>query len=334
MQHPRARTPFAAAAASVRRIRVRRVVAGRDGSGRPRLPATLIACFHDCRTMTDPENLRPLEQGIELDLRDRVSYGGYLKLDELLAQQQPLSNPPHHDEMLFIVQHQVAELWMKLIIHELREAIARLRADDIDTTLKVLARVKQVQRQLFEQWGVLETLTPSEYSEFRPVLGASSGFQSLQYRELEFLLGNKNAGMLRLFEHDPAAKARLEEALAGPSLYDEFLRYLARRGHAVPKEILDRDVTQAHKRAQDLVPVFKKIYENAKEFWPEYHLAEQLVDIEESFQLWRFRHMKTVERIIGFKRGTGGSSGVAFLRKALDLTFFPELIDVRTEIGA
>ncbi|HVV95728.1 MAG TPA: tryptophan 2,3-dioxygenase [Rhodanobacteraceae bacterium] len=284
--------------------------------------------------MTDPENLRPLEQGIELDLRDRVSYGGYLRLDELLAQQQPLSNPPHHDEMLFIVQHQVAELWMKLIIHELREAIARLREDDVDTTLKVLARVKQVQRQLFEQWGVLETLTPSEYSEFRPVLGASSGFQSLQYRELEFLLGNKNEGMLRLFEHDPAAKARLEKTLAEPSLYDEFLRYLARRGHAVPKELLDRDVTQAHKRAQGLVPVFKNIYENAKDYWPEYHLAEQLVDIEESFQLWRFRHMKTVERIIGFKRGTGGSSGVAFLRKALDLTFFPELIDVRTEIGA
>lgn len=284
--------------------------------------------------MADPENLRPLEQGIELDLRDRVSYGGYLKLDALLAQQQPLSNPAHHDEMLFIVQHQVAELWMKLIIHELREAIARLREDDVDTTLKVLARVKQVQRQLFEQWAVLETLTPSEYSEFRPVLGASSGFQSLQYRELEFLLGNKNAGMLTVFEHDPAAHARLEKALAEPSLYDEFLRYLARRGHAVPKALLERDVSQPHHRTAELAPVFKRIYENAKEFWPEYHLCEQLVDVEESFQLWRFRHMKTVERIIGFKRGTGGSSGVAFLKKALELTFFPELIDVRTEIGA
>jgi tryptophan 2,3-dioxygenase len=284
--------------------------------------------------MADPKNLRPLEQGIELDLRDRITYGGYLKLDELLAQQQPLSNPPHHDEMLFIVQHQVAELWMKLIIHELREAIARLREDDVDTTLKVLARVKQVQRQLFEQWAVLATLTPSEYSEFRPVLGASSGFQSLQYRELEFLLGNKNADMLKVFSHDPAAKARLEKALAEPSLYDEFLRYLARRGHAIPRELLERDVSQPHQRTTALAPVFKRIYENAKEFWPEYHLCEQLVDIEESFQLWRFRHMKTVERIIGFKRGTGGSSGVAFLKKALELTFFPELIDVRTEIGA
>jgi tryptophan 2,3-dioxygenase len=232
------------------------------------------------------------------------------------------------------VQHQVAELWMKLIIHELREAIARLREDDVDTTLKVLARVKQVQRQLFEQWAVLETLTPSEYSEFRPVLGASSGFQSLQYRELEFLLGNKNADMLKVFKHDPAAYARLEKALAAPSLYDEFLRYLARRGHAVPKPLLDRDVAQPHHRTPELAPVFKHIYENAKEFWPEYHLCEQLIDIEESFQLWRFRHMKTVERIIGFKRGTGGSSGVAFLKKALELTFFPELIDVRTEIGA
>jgi tryptophan 2,3-dioxygenase len=283
--------------------------------------------------MTDPENLRPLEQGIELDLRDRVSYGGYLRLDTLLSAQQPLSSPPHHDEMLFIVQHQVAELWMKLIIHELREAIARLRVDDVDTTLKVLARVKQVQRQLFEQWGVLETLTPSEYMEFRPVLGASSGFQSLQYRELEFLLGNKNADMLKVFGHDAPAQETLRKALAEPSLYDEFLRYLARRGHAVPAELLRRDVSLPHRRSPGLAAVFKRIYENAREFWPEYHLCEQLVDIEGSFQLWRFRHMKTVERIIGFKRGTGGSSGVAFLKKALELTFFPELIDVRTDIG-
>jgi tryptophan 2,3-dioxygenase len=284
--------------------------------------------------MTDPDNLRPLEQGIEVDLRNGMTYGGYLQLDTLLSAQKPLSDPVHHDELLFIVQHQVAELWMKLIIHELKAAIARLRADDVDTTLKILARVKQVQRQLFEQWGVLETLTPSEYMEFRPVLGASSGFQSLQYRVLEFLLGNKNADMLKVFGHDPAAHEVLRQALAQPSLYDEFLRYLARRGHAVPAELLDRDVTQPHSRAVALTQVFKRIYENAKVFWPEYHLCEQLVDIEESFQLWRFRHMKTVERIIGFKRGTGGSSGVAFLRKALELTFFPELIDVRTEIGA
>ena len=279
------------------------------------------------------ENLREVEEGVTRGLRDRQTYAGYLRLDRLLSAQHPLSEPEHHDELLFIIQHQTSELWMRLIIHELDAVLSALAIDDLGPAQKGLARVKQIQRQLFEQWGVLETLTPSEYSEFRPVLGASSGFQSLQYRELEFLLGNKNDGMLRLFEHDPAAKARLEKTLAEPSLYDEFLRYLARRGHAVPKELLDRDVTQAHKRAQGLVPVFKNIYENAKDYWPEYHLAEQLVDIEESFQLWRFRHMKTVERIIGHKPGTGGSSGVNYLKRALDRSFFPELIDVRTVIG-
>jgi tryptophan 2,3-dioxygenase len=283
--------------------------------------------------MNEPANLRALEQGIELDLHDRTTYGGYLQLPILLSAQKPLSDPPHHDEMLFIVQHQVAELWMKLLVHELREAIERLRGDDVDATLKILARVKQVQRQLFEQWAVLETLTPSEYLEFRGVLGPASGFQSLQYRTIEFLLGNKNAGMLKVFDHDPAAQAQLREVLEAPSLYDEVLRYLARRGHAVPAEILQRDVVEPHARTPALVPVFKRIYENARGFWPEYHLCEQLVDIEESFQLWRFRHMKTVERIIGYRRGTGGSSGVGFLKKALELTFFPELLDVRTVVG-
>ncbi len=283
--------------------------------------------------MNDTPNLRPFEQGLELDLRDRTTYAGYLQLATLLSAQKPLSNPPLHDEMLFIIQHQVAELWMKLLAHELRAAIERLRTDDVDATLKMLARVKQVQRQLFEQWAVLETLTPSEYLEFRGVLGPASGFQSLQYRMIEFLLGNKNAGMLKVFDHDPAAQAELRDALESPSLYDEVLRYLARRGHVISRAYLDRDVTQPHTHMPELVPVFKRIYENASEFWPEYHLCEQLVDIEESFQLWRFRHMKTVERIIGFRRGTGGSSGVSFLRKALDLTFFPELLEVRTVIG-
>lgn len=289
--------------------------------------------MRDC-AMNETHNLRPLEQGIEVDLRDRTTYGGYLQLGTLLSAQKPLSDPPRHDEMLFIVQHQVAELWMKLLIHELHAAIEHLRRDETDTTLKILSRVKQVQRQLFEQWAVLETLTPSEYMEFRPVLGPSSGFQSLQYRQLEFLLGNKNAGMLKVFDYDPAAQAELRRVLEMPSLYDEFLRYLARRGHAVPESCLQRDVTQPHERVPELVPVLKRIYEDAPAFWPEYHLCEQLVDVEESFQLWRFRHMKTVERIIGHRRGTGGSSGVSFLKKALDLTFFPELIDVRTEIGA
>ncbi|HQW75365.1 MAG TPA: tryptophan 2,3-dioxygenase family protein [Dokdonella sp.] len=279
------------------------------------------------------ENRRELEQGIEVDLRDRQNYGGYLQLDTLLSAQKPLSEPKHHDEMLFIVQHHVSELWMKLIIHELRAATTLLATDQTDSCLKILARVKQIQRQLFEQWAVLETLTPTEYQQFRHVLGPASGFQSQQYRMIEFLLGNKNADMLAVFNHDPVRQAELRAVLEAPSLYDEFLRHLARAGHAIPADCIERDWSLPHRRREDLVPVFKRIYENADEFWSEYHFCEQLVDVEESFQLWRFRHMKTVERIIGHKRGTGGSSGVGFLRKALDLTFFPELLDVRTVIG-
>jgi tryptophan 2,3-dioxygenase len=280
------------------------------------------------------DNQRDLEAGIQTDLDGQITYGGYLQLDTLLSAQRPLSDPPHHDEMLFIVQHHVAELWMKLMLHELTAAVAHLQRDDVDACLKILARVKQVQRQLFEQWAVLETLTPSEYLEFRGVLGPSSGFQSLQYRKIEFTLGNKNAAMLKVFAHDPAGQAELRGVLEAPSLYDEFLRYLSRRGHAVPVELLDRDWTQPYHRNAGLLPVLKRIYEGRADFWPESHLCEQLVDVEESFQLWRFRHMKTVERIIGHRRGTGGSSGVSFLKKALDLEFFPELLDVRTELGA
>jgi tryptophan 2,3-dioxygenase len=280
------------------------------------------------------ENRRELETGIETNLRDRQNYGGYLQLDTLLSAQKPISNPPYHDEMLFIVQHHVSELWMKLVIHELQAAIGLLAIDQIDSTLKILARVKQIQRQLFEQWAVLETLTPTEYQEFRHVLGPASGFQSHQYRLIEFLLGNKNSDMLAVFDHDPLRQAELRAALEAPSLYDEFLRHLGRAGHAVPADCLERDWSKPHRRRAELVPVFKRIYENADEFWSDYHFCEQLVDVEESFQLWRFRHMKTVERIIGHKRGTGGSSGVSFLQKALELTFFPELLEVRTVIGS
>jgi tryptophan 2,3-dioxygenase len=282
---------------------------------------------------TDGENRRALEPEVTRDLRGRRTYAGYLRLDRLLAAQQPLSDPPHHDEMLFIVQHQAAELWMRLVIHELTSAIEDLRADQIGPCLKKLARVKQIQRQLFEMWGVLETLTPSEYVKFRGVLGDASGFQSLQYRLIEFLLGNKNAEMLAVFEHDPDGRERLRAALEAPSLYDEFLRHLARRGDAVPGECVERDWREPHRRHPGLIPVLEAIYARPEERWEDYELCEELVDIEESFQLWRFRHMKTVERIIGYKRGTGGSSGVAFLRRALDLTFFPELLEVRTEIG-
>ncbi|HQW81449.1 MAG TPA: tryptophan 2,3-dioxygenase family protein [Pseudomonadota bacterium] len=279
-------------------------------------------------------NKRALEAGIHTDLRSRLTYNGYLDLATLLSAQKPLSNPVHHDEMLFIVQHQVAELWMKLMIHELRAAATCLAMDNLDPVQKILARVKSIQKQLIEMWSVLETLTPSEYLEFRHVLGPASGFQSLQYRTIEFLLGNKNVDMLKVFAYDETAARGLRAVLEAPSLYDEFLRHLARRGHAVPKSCIERDWSEPYQRHPDLVAVFKLIYEDADAHWEAYHLCELLVDVEVQFQHWRFRHMKTVERVIGYKRGTGGSSGVGFLKKALELTFFPELFDVRSVLGA
>ena len=282
---------------------------------------------------TASANRRDLEADIHTDLAGRITYGGYLRLDRLLSAQQPLSNPAHHDEMLFIIQHQTSELWLKLLIHELSAAVEHLRHDRAWQFGKVTARCKRVLDQLTAQWSVLETLTPSEYMEFRDILGPSSGFQSLQYRTVEFLLGNKNAAMLKVFAHDPAGQAALEAVLLAPSLYDEFLRYLARWGHAVPDAHLQRDWTQPHVLDAALVPVFERIYEDTGRYWREYQLCEDLVDLETQFQLWRFRHMRTVQRIIGFKRGTGGSSGVSFLKRALDLTFFPELFEVRTSIG-
>ena len=283
--------------------------------------------------MPQPPNQRPIEQGITTDLRERLSYAGYLQLDTLLSAQLPLSDPPQHDEMLFIIQHQTSELWMKLVIHELRAAIAHLRRDDLEPCQKIFARVKQIQKQLTEQWSVLETLTPSDYLRFRHVLGPASGFQSAQYRMIEFLLGNKNAGMIRVFAHDPATQAELQAVLDAPSLYDEFLRYLARRGLPIPADVVDRDWSQPYVSNPALLPIFEEIYENTDDNWDAYHLCELFVDLEVNFQLWRFRHMKTVERIIGFKRGTGGSSGVSFLKQALELTFFPELFEVRTQLG-
>ncbi len=276
------------------------------------------------------ENLRPLEPGIVTDFSHRLTYGGYLCLAELLAQQRPLSSPQHHDELLFIIQHQVAELWMKQLIHELRAAIGFVRQDHLDPCFKILSRAKLIQMQLFDQWGVLETLTPSEYMEFRGVLGHASGFQSYQYRELEFLLGNKNRDALKVFAHDAAIHGRLLAALEAPSLYDEFLMHLRRRGLAVPKAVVERDWSEPHVMDEELVGVFREIYEHPREYWDAYEMCEKLVDVEEYFQLWRFRHMKTVERIIGFREGTGGSSGVGFLRQALELKFFPELLAVRT----
>lgn len=273
-----------------------------------------------------------LEPGIVTDFHDRLSYAGYLHLQDLLAQQRPLSRPEHHDEMLFIIQHQVAELWIKLLIHELSAAIAHVQNDKLDPCFKILSRAKLIQMQLFDQWAVLETLTPSEYMEFRGVLGNSSGFQSYQYRKLEFLLGNKNRATMEVFAHDPAVYADLTQALEAPSLYDEFLRHLARRGFAVPAACVERDWVQPYQKNDEVVEVFREIYEQPAKHWDAYEMCEKLVDIEEYFQLWRFRHMKTVERIIGFRPGTGGSSGVAFLRRALEMSFFPELFSVRTGI--
>ncbi|GAB3045993.1 tryptophan 2,3-dioxygenase [Sediminivirga luteola] len=279
-------------------------------------------------------NEREIEQGIQRDFRDRMSYGSYLDLQRLLTAQHPVSRPEHHDELLFIIQHQTTELWFKLVIHELESACRLIREDSLQPALKSIARVKHIQRTLTEQWSVLATLTPSEYVEFRDFLGNASGFQSWQYRAVEFVLGNKNRGMLDVFDADPQARAVLADKLAAPSLYDEFLRLLARRGYPVPPRLLDRDVTVSHTFDDDLVAVFAGIYEDPHADWTVYETCEELVDLEENFQIWRFRHLRTVQRIIGWKRGTGGSSGVGFLQKALELTFFPELFSVRTEIGA
>jgi len=262
-----------------------------------------------------------------------MSYGDYLHLDELLSSQHLVTDPPHHDELLFIVQHQTSELWLKLMLHELRSACDDLDADDLRRALKRLARVKSIQATMTEQWSVLATLTPTEYAEFRGSLGTSSGFQSYQYRAVEFLLGNKDRRMLQVFAGDAAAGALLAEMLARPTLYDAFLRLLARRGHAVPASLLERDVTRAHAFTPELVPVIRRIYEHTHELWEAYEACEELVDLEDNFQFWRFRHLRTVERTIGFKPGTGGSAGVTFLRKALDVSFFPELYAVRTELG-
>jgi tryptophan 2,3-dioxygenase len=282
---------------------------------------------------TSAGNTRPIEEGIHTDFAREMSYGSYLSLDRLLSAQHPVSSPEHHDELLFIIQHQTTELWLKLVLHELESACRLLREDQLGQALKRVARVKHIQRTLTDQWSVLATLTPSEYSEFRGFLGHASGFQSWQYRAVEFMLGNKHRGMLKVHEADPEAHAILEELLEAPSIYDEFLRHLARRGYAVPPEVLDRDVSVAHVPNEELVRVLTGIYEDAENHWDVYEACEELVDLEDNFQLWRFRHLKTVQRVIGMKTGTGGSSGVGFLQRALELTFFPELFSVRTEIG-
>lgn len=280
--------------------------------------------------MTD--NRRELEESIHLDLRKGSTYGDYLRLDELLAAQKPVTAV--HDEMLFIIQHHTSELWIKLLLHELDFAVKLVRGDRLSESFKVFARVAHIQRLLFEQWAVLETMTPSEYAQFRDALGKASGFQSYQYRALEFVLGNKDANTLKPHQHEPRVHAELRARLEAPSLYDEFLAWLARHGYAVPADRITRDFTEPYTSSPGVVEVFRGIYANPAANYEAYDMCEKLVDVEERFQLWRFRHMTTVKRIIGFAHGTGGSSGVGFLKKALDLTFFPELWDVRTQLVA
>lgn len=285
--------------------------------------------------MSEPtSNTRELEAGIQLDMKDRLTYGGYLCLDQLLAAQKPLAVPPHHDEVLFIIQHQTSELWMKLMVHELSAALGFVKQDQLEPCFKIMARVKRIQEVLTLQWSVLDTLTPSEYMEFRAVLGQSSGFQSFQYRAIEFLLGNKHARMIEVHRHDPAVHGWLKGLLEAPSLYDEFLRFLARKGHEIPRDVLTRDVTQPYQRHDGVTLALKRIYDDPKRHWDAYEMCEKLVDLEDNFQFWRFHHMRTVQRIIGHKTGTGGSSGVGFLKRALEVEFFPELYAVRTSLEA
>lgn len=276
---------------------------------------------------------REFESGIHTDFKERLDYSSYLQLEQILNAQKPLSDPEHHDETLFIIQHQTSELWMLLAIHELRAAMNWLQKDEFEPCFKILSRVKHIQRMLFEQWAVLETLTPSEYVQFRHVLGKASGFQSHQYRMIEFLFGNKDRSAIEVFKHLPDVYSELKIALENPSLYDEFIRHLAQRGMDIPAACIDRDWSLPYEQNDQLVQVFKKIYDNPADNWDAYEMCEKLIDVDEAMSLWRFRHMKTVERIIGHKMGTGGSSGVDFLQHAVSIRLFPELWDVRTVIG-
>ncbi len=268
--------------------------------------------------------------GVHTDFRGRMSYGDYLQLDRLLDCLKPLS--PQHDETLFITIHQASELWMRLVIRELEAAIANIRADRLQPAFKMTARVTRIQNQLIQSWDVLSTLTPADYMTFREALGQSSGFQSYQYRLIEFLLGNKQRAMLEPHRHRPDILSALEAALAGPSLYDEAQRLLARRGFAIASAHLERDLSQPYRAEASVRRAWLEVYRRPDEHWELYELAEELLDIEDAFQQWRFRHVTTVERIIGGKPGTGGTAGVAYLRQALDIRFFPELWEVRTEI--
>ncbi len=270
------------------------------------------------------------EEGAQLDFSKDMSYSDYLHLDRLLTAQHPLS--PNHNEMLFIVQHQTSELWMKLLLHELTAAVQCVARDELGAAFKMLARVSKIMEQLVHAWDVLATMTPPEYSAIRPYLANSSGFQSWQYRCIEFMLGNKNAAMLKPHAHRPEILAHVEAVWRAPSLYDEALRLLARRGLAVPTTHTERDWTLAYESNDAVEQAWLVAYREPEKHWDLYQLGEELTDLEDTFRLWRFRHVTTVERVIGFKRGTGGTSGVGYLRKMLDVVLFPEIWKLRTDL--
>ena len=270
------------------------------------------------------------DERAQLDFSQSMSYGDYLHLDEILGAQKPLS--PDHNEMLFIIQHQTSELWMKLMLHELRAAIDNLAKDELATAFKMLARVSKIMEQLVHAWDVLATMTPPEYSAIRPYLANSSGFQSAQYRCIEFALGNKNAAMLKPHAHRPDLLAQVQAAYEAPSLYDESLKLLARRGLAVPASHLSRDWTRGYEASGEVEQAWLVVYRDPKAQWDLYQLGEELTDLEDAFRQWRFRHVTTVERVIGFKRGTGGTGGVSYLRKMLDVVLFPEIWTLRTQL--
>ncbi len=270
------------------------------------------------------------DEKAQLDFSQSMSYGDYLHLDEILNAQHPRS--PAHDEMLFIVQHQTSELWMKLMLHELTAATRCIATEQLPDAFKMLARVTRIMEQLVSAWTVLSTMTPPEYSAMRPYLASSSGFQSAQYRCIEFALGNKNAAMLKPHAHRPDLLAQVEAAYRAPSLYDEALRLLARRGLAIPSDYVERDWTQPYVASDAVEQAWLAVYRDPKQHWDLYQLGEKLTDIEDAFRLWRFRHVTTVERVIGFKRGTGGTGGVSYLRKMLDVVLFPEIWRLRTEL--
>ncbi|MRV71853.1 tryptophan 2,3-dioxygenase [Duganella sp. FT92W] len=268
--------------------------------------------------------------GAQMDFSKSMSYGDYLGLERILTAQHPLS--PEHNEMLFIVQHQTSELWMKLMLHEMHAVVANIQSDNLPPAFKMLARVARIMDQLVHAWDVLATMTPPEYTAIRPYLGASSGFQSFQYREIEFILGNKNPNMLAVHETTTDNHARLQQALHAPSIYDEAIRLLARNGFHIAPERLDRDWSQPTVADESVKEAWLEVYRDPQKHWALYELAEKLVDMETAFRFWRFRHVTTVERIIGFKTGTGGTAGVSYLRKMLDVVLFPELFALRTAL--